>query len=119
MGSFCNEGARVERLESELWCATKTGWAYRLNVMAKILFYLIFQEFSRADFQGPQKPGKDRHSTPDKPPGRGLVSGPLHTFLEALLHQCDKPTSAVFRKFVIRLSTLDTNFGNKGALATL
>src|SRR5258705_1929677 len=46
MGSFLDEGARVERLESGLWCATKMGWRTGQSVVTKILFYLYFSRVS-------------------------------------------------------------------------
>jgi hypothetical protein len=82
-----NEGARVERLESELWCATKMGWRTGQSVVTKILFYLYFSRVFGAIFRAPKRPHKHRCSTPDKPVRWDSSEWPPHTFFEALLHQ--------------------------------
>jgi hypothetical protein len=87
MGSFLDEGARVERLESELWCATKMGWRTGQSVVTKILFYLYFSRVSEVIFRARKRPHKHRRSTPDKPLRWAASEQPLHTFFEALLHQ--------------------------------
>jgi len=54
--------------------------------MAKILFYLYFSRVSRAIFEAPKRPGKDRHSTLISPPD-GARERPLTRFLRRWLHQ--------------------------------